>query len=271
MITQAVLAYQQTQKAQLREIQALNSLSDNFLLSHKQLEALLTSLKAGREVQKITPGIPSNIQSQTATILQKAVYGTQERHRLTHNSWVSSVSFSPDGQILASASSDNTIKLWSRDGKLLANFIDHSRSINSVSFSPEGDTIASASDDGTVKLWSLDGRLLSTLPVSMREVLDVTFSPDGQTMASASADGRVKLWSREGNLLRNIQVSFSPDGKMLVSGGEDATIKVWKLEEIELQTLNLDQLLDHACDRLGDYLKTSPDITTEEYQLCFGD
>ncbi|MDB9375096.1 eIF2A-related protein [Nodularia sphaerocarpa] len=323
----AVLAYQQTQKAQLREIQALNSLSENFLLSHQQLEALLTSLKAGREVQKITPGIPINIQSQTATILQQAVYGTQERHRLTHNSWVSSVSFSPDGQILASgyadnsirlwnnhgsllatltdhndgvnsvsfspdgqilasassdniiklwsrdgkllktlaghldavnsvsfspdgqilasASSDNTIKLWSREGKLLANLIDHSRSINSVSFSPEGDTMASASDDGTVKLWSLDGRLLSTLPASTQEVLDVTFSPDGQTIAAASADGSVKLWSRDGNLLRTIaghsagvwQVLFSPDGKIIASASADKTIKLWTRAGNLLDTL----------------------------------
>ena len=313
----AVLAYQQTQKAQLREIQALNSLSENFLLSHKQLEALVTSLRAGREVQRITPGIPKNIQLQTANILQQAVYGTQERNRLTHNSWVTSVnfspdgqilaagyadnsiqlwnnhgrllasltehqdsvnsvSFSPDGQILASASSDNTIKLWSRDGKLLTtftghlhsvnsvsfspdgqtfatgssdnsaklwhrdgkllvNFLEHSRSVNSVRFSPEGDTIASASDDGTVKLWSLDGRLLSTLPASTREILDVSFSPDGQTIASASADHTIKLWSRDGNLLRTIEghssgvweVKFSPDGKIIASASADKTIKLW--------------------------------------------
>ena len=313
----AVLAYQQTQKAQLREIQALNSLSENFLLSHQQLEALVTSLKAGREVQKITPGIPKNIQAETANILQQAVYGTQERNRLTHNSWVSSVSFSPDGQILASGyadnsiklwgsngsllatltehqdgvnslsfspngkmlasasndnsiklwsrdgkllttlighihsvnsvsfspngevlasgSNDNTAKLWSRNGKLLVNFIGHNGSINSVSFSPEGDTMASASDDGTVKLWSLDGRLLSTLPASTREVLDVSFSPDGQTIASASADHTIKLWSRDGNLLRTIeghsggvwQVKFSPDGKIMASASADKTIKLW--------------------------------------------
>ncbi|KZL47740.1 hypothetical protein A2T98_21600 [Nodularia spumigena CENA596] len=313
----AVLAYQQTQKAQLREIQALNSLSENFLLSHQQLEALVTSLKAGREVQKITPGIPKNIQAETANILQQAVYGTQERNRLSHNSWVSSVSFSPDGQILASgyadnsiklwgsngsllatltehqdsvnslsfspngkmlasASSDNSIKLWSRDGKLLTtlighihgvnsvrfspngevlasgsndntaklwsrngkllvNFIGHNGSVKSVSFSPEGDTMASASDDGTVKLWSLDGRLLSTLPASTREVLDVSFSPDGQTIASASADHTIKLWSRDGNLLRTIeghsggvwQVKFSPDGKIMASASADKTIKLW--------------------------------------------
>ncbi|MDH6087721.1 nSTAND1 domain-containing NTPase [Umezakia ovalisporum] len=335
----AVLAYQQTQKAQLGEIQALNSLSENFLVSNKQLEALLTGLKAGKEVQKNTPLIPQNIQSKTAFILQQAVYGTQELNRLTHNSWVTSVTFAPDGKILAagyadnsiliwgsngsllatltehqdsvnsvsfspdgktiaSASADNTIKIWSRDGKLLktitghlhgvntvsfspdgqflvsgshdntaklwnsdgkllANFIGHNRSINEVSFSPDGDTIASASDDGTVKLWSLDGRLLSTLPGSTREVLDVSFSPDGQTIASASADHSIKLWSRDGNLLRIIEghnggvwkVRFSADGKMIASASADKTIKLWT--------------------RAGNLLDTLPGHTHEVNSLSF--
>ena len=323
----AVLAYQQGQKAQLREVQALNSLSQNFLFSHQELEALVTGLQAGREVQKNTYGIPSNIQTQTAMILQQALYGTQERHRLTHDSWVTSVSFAPDGQILAagyadnsikiwnrdgsviatltdhqgevnsvsfspdgqifasasndntikiwsrdgklittltdhedavnsvsfspdgelliSGSTDNTAKLWSRDGKLLLNFREHSRSINSVSFAPEGDTIASASDDGTVKLWSLDGRLLSTLPVSTKEVLDVSFSPDGQTIASATNEYTIKLWSRDGNLLRTLeghtlgvrQVRFSPDGKIIASVSRDQTIKLWSRAGDLLDTL----------------------------------
>ena len=323
----AVLAYQQTQKAQLREIQALNSLAENFLFSHKQLEALLTSIKAGKEVQKNTLFIPQDIRSQVVKILQQSVYGTQELNRFTHNSWVTSVSFAPDGntlaggcadnsiklwrsdgrllatltdhqdsvnsvsfspdgeflasgssdntiklwsrqgkllssltghlhsvnsvsfspggEFLASGSSDNTIKLWNREGKLLSSFLGHSRSVNSVSFSPEGDTIASASDDGTVKLWSLDGRLLSTLPGSTKEVLDVTFSPDGQIIASAGADHVIKLWSRDGNLLKAIQghdgsvwkVRFSANGKMIASVSADKTIKIWSRGGNLLDTL----------------------------------
>jgi WD40 repeat protein/uncharacterized caspase-like protein len=313
----AVFAYQQTQKAQLREIQAVSSLSQNYLLSHQQLEALLASVQAGKEVQKIYLGVPADIRNQTTTILQQAVYSTQERNRFLHNSWVTSVSFSPDGeilaagsadntikiwrkdgnllttltnhsdgvnsimfspdsellvsgsadttiklwnrsgqllttlnghsravnsvsfspdsQIIASGSADNTIKLWTRDGQLLLTLNGHSGGVNTVSFSPEGDTIASASDDGTIKLWSIDGRLLTTIPAHTKEVRSVSFSPDGKTIASASADNTVKLWSRNGTLLRTLEghqeavwrVIFSPDGQMIATASADRTIKLW--------------------------------------------
>ncbi|RCJ17383.1 hypothetical protein A6770_34045 [Nostoc minutum NIES-26] len=234
----AVLAYQQTQKAQLQELQALNSLSENFLLSNKQLEALLTSVQAGRELQKITPGIPVNIQTQATTILQEAVYGTQERNRLLHNSWVTSVSFSPDGEILASAGTDNTIKLWSPDGKLLTTLTGHSDAVNSVSFSPDSQILASASTDNTIKLWSRDGKLLNIFTGHIDGVNSVAFSPNGKIIASGSNDNTIRLWSRNGKLLAILSghsrgvnsVSFSPQGDLIASGSDDGKVKLWSLD-----------------------------------------
>jgi WD40 repeat protein len=73
-----------------------------------------------------------------------------------HNAAVNTISFSLNGQTIATASEDKTIKLWNREGKLLHTLKGHKAAVNSISFSPDGQTIASASEDGTVILWNLD-------------------------------------------------------------------------------------------------------------------
>ena len=71
-----------------------------------------------------------------------------------HEGWVRSVSFSPDGQTVATASADSTARLWDvTTGKQLQTLKGHQSRVYSVSFSPDGQTVATASDDSTVRLW----------------------------------------------------------------------------------------------------------------------
>ena len=68
-----------------------------------------------------------------------------------HTSSVRSVSFSPDGQTLASGSDDDTIRLWEvSTGRTVRTLTGHTNSVYSVSFSPDGQTLASGSDDDTI-------------------------------------------------------------------------------------------------------------------------
>ena len=153
---------------------------------------------------------------------------------------INSVSFSQDGNLMASASNDKTINLWKTlSREYLKTLKGHTDYVNSVSFSPDGRFLASGSFDTTIKLWNLSSaELPKTLKGHTNAVNAVTFSPDGKLLASGSSDETIKLWEMpSGNLLKTLgrhtnavnAVSFSPDGKLLASGSSDETIKLWEM------------------------------------------
>jgi WD40 repeat protein len=73
-----------------------------------------------------------------------------------HTGLVLSVAFSPDGQLLASGSWDDTVILWDvRTGERVRTLEGHTDDVNSVAFSPDGRLLASGSGDGTVILWGV--------------------------------------------------------------------------------------------------------------------
>ncbi|AOY80813.1 hypothetical protein BJP36_13735 [Moorena producens JHB] len=210
-----------------------------FNRNRESLDPLILALKAGRQLNSAIP-VETDTRTQTLATLQQAIYGVRERNRLEgHNSWVNSLSFSPDGEILATGSADGTVKLWSRDGKLKYILRGYTDTVNSVSFSPDGKILATDSADGTVKLWSIEGQLLHTLQGHEAEVTSISFSPDGKVIVSGSRDGIVRLWDREGNPIAQpfpihkagiTSLSFSPDGKVIASGSGNGIVRLWDRE-----------------------------------------
>ncbi|MBW4598706.1 MAG: caspase family protein [Calothrix sp. FI2-JRJ7] len=233
------LAYWQRREARISEIQALNQSSKANLLLNQQLEALVASIKAGKQL-KNTFALPPYLRVETIATLEQSISQMQERNRFEgHEDGVISVAFSNDSQIIASGSLDKTIKLWNINGKLLRTLTGHTEPVYSVSLAPDGKILASSSVDKTVKLWNVeDGSLIKTLEGHTQNVNNVVFSPDGQTLASASSDKTIKIWSRQdGRLLKTItgynfpiiSIAFSPDSKNIAAGGEDKTIKIWDI------------------------------------------
>jgi DNA-binding beta-propeller fold protein YncE len=149
---------------------------------------------------------------------------------------VLSVAFSPDGRLLAMASS---LGVYLYDAETLAEvrFMPSDALVLSAAFSPDGQALASGSWDNTIRLWdAANGALLRTLEGHTYPVLSVAFSPDGRALASGSVDNTIRLWdAASGALLRTLEghtytvhsVAFSPDGRLLASGSVDNTIRLW--------------------------------------------
>ncbi|OUL18193.1 WD40 repeat domain-containing protein [Nostoc sp. 106C] len=235
--------------AAINEINS-NAKNSSALLSLDGQEALKTSLKAVVQMQH-TPWVDVNTRTQVELALMHIVHNVAAPNTLGgHANSVYGVSFSPNGKMLATASADNTLKLWNiSTGKEIKTLIGHTNSVNGVSFSPDGKMLASASDDNTLKLWNTStGKEIKTLIGHTNSVKGVNFSPNGKMLASASSDNMVKLWDIStgkeiktliGHTNRVNGVSFSPDGKMLASASVDRTVKLWNTSTgKEIKTLS---------------------------------
>ncbi len=153
---------------------------------------------------------------------------------------VLSISFSPDGQIIASGGGYGRPLLWdiatqTKIGKLDFGYV------HSISFSPDGKTIATGGinwGSGDLLLWDVATQTKIGAPINTASVNSIVFSPDGKTIATG--DYIVQLWdvatqteiSRHWEHIGSVKsVSFSPDGRTLASAGSiDGTIRLWDVD-----------------------------------------
>ncbi|EKG22613.1 hypothetical protein MPH_00081 [Macrophomina phaseolina MS6] len=158
-----------------------------------------------------------------------------------HSYFVNAVAFSPDGKLVATASADETVRLWDTELGVLRSTLDGPfHCLSAVVFSPDSKLLASASDSNTVSLWDAEtGALLSTLKGPFYWLSAVAFSPGGRLVASASDDKTVRLWDAEtgafrgaleGHSSRVNTVAFSLDGKLVASACSNGTLRLWDTE-----------------------------------------
>ncbi|CAE7231010.1 unnamed protein product [Rhizoctonia solani] len=159
-----------------------------------------------------------------------------------HDNKITSIAFSPDGNLFASGSKDGVLAVWDARtrGRLFDPFTGHSARIFSIAFSPDGTQIASDGGGTTIRLWSsLTGAPMGNpLQGHTETIRSVVFSPSGNQLASGSEDMSVRVWDVagghsiavfQGHTDMVLSVAFSPDGAQVASGSADMAIRFWDI------------------------------------------
>src|SRR6266480_334137 len=155
-----------------------------------------------------------------------------------HTDSEGSVTWSPGGHRLASASNDRTVQVWeATTGNTIATYRHHADIVWAVVWSPDEQRIASASSDRTVQVWeATSGNAIYTYSGHTDTVYAVSWSPDGLRIASGSFDGTVQVWDApignkaftyRGHTDQVTAVAWSPDNTYIASGSKDKTAQIW--------------------------------------------
>lgn len=142
--------------------------------------------------------------------------------RACHDHLANQCRFGARGDVLLSASSDYTARLWEVPTlRLLAVYGDHTDDVEMAAFDPAGERVATASRDRRVRIFARDGRLQRTLEGHEADVLSVVWTRGGREICSSSDDGTVRRWSAEtGALLETIDLA-GVETDTIVMDGDD--------------------------------------------------
>ncbi len=184
------------------------------VLQALRLEAapVLSPSMAGKIAEKvpIAVGQPASRLPSTPTV-QKSDSPTKpgwlcRKTLIGHQGEVTAIAVSPNGKLIASGSSDRSIRLWNFKGELLETWtgrslrsgVGHAAPITALVFSPNSRVLISASADGSIKQWDLrSGEQFSDLTGQSWSIAAIALSPCEPLLVSGSQDGLIQLWDLE--------------------------------------------------------------------------
>ena len=186
------------------------------------------------------------------------------------------VSFSPNGDAVATAGEDGGVRLWAlsaREPKPLTELQGHQGGVYRVQFSPNGQQLLTAAWDGSVRLWNRQGRVLRQVEDLAGEVRSLHFTRRGPVLALSQIDGSLHLQNLQGQHLAEFwghqrelkTVKFSLDHQRLLTVSSDGSARLWNLRGAQLaefggynrEVSHLGPVLDISLSPDGELLATA--------------
>jgi WD40 repeat protein/serine/threonine protein kinase len=169
-----------------------------------------------------------------------------------HTDIITDLEIAPNEELLASASRDSSVRLWTIDRANAASpvkekcvVLGRGGPVMDVAFSPDGSTLAGGDTDKAIHLWDVEtGKEIGVYGTGRRmgqRILALTFSPSGTYFAAASESSHVWIWrakdsepvARVGgeDLTSSLPLAFAPDESILAVGGRSITLWNWANKE----------------------------------------
>lgn len=157
-----------------------------------------------------------------------------------HTDWITTVAFSPNGEMLASADRNGGISLWDpENGQELFTLPGHKSSVTALSWRADSRILASSSEDGTIKWWDpKEGKQLKSWTAHGSGALCVSFAKDGK-LVSCGRDGSIILWDGKGARLKSmsnpaelpLRVVFSDDDARIFASDFSGGVNAWRVQD----------------------------------------
>jgi WD40 repeat protein len=171
----------------------------------------------------------------------------QEPPLTGHSGWVTSLTFSMNGQRLISSSTDNTIRVWDMNRRVTTRVLKgHQSEVNSVLLTSDESRAVSAGKDKRILEWDLNAPLppFREHLLAEKNVRQVVFSAESRSFYTINENGSVGVWDTETfekqhslspELGGKSSIILSPNGDHLIAGTGSG--ELWVLDARDLQVV----------------------------------